>query len=316
VIKERLLRLLLAVIIISALLVIMVSCIDNAQEETRASIQPTRGVWNRNVYTSAYMGLWFDMPSDWMRLTDDWLFRDVEGGIIPEETVITEEIWDRLDFPSIMDFYAESSLGANVSLSFEKVSEDVTTADHANPENFIMLGLTVSAENDGTITRIGPYDWQHFELSHMAASGEQNYIRFFINVRQGIARSILISHSQNTESVEDVLTLFGNLDEDSPPTPRAATASDDPIFDERIIGKWVWDVDNSLTYTFFEDGSGIMGYGDEAESFFWFAQGEGRIFVAGADNILWRYTFLKDTLILSSNEFMGGVVLAFLRYEK
>ena len=116
-------------------------------------------------------------------------------------------------------------------------------------------------------TRIGLYDWYSYETI-MQIEDMSFFDRTFVNVHDGIVRRIRIGYNAFSESLDDILLMFGEIDTvpipapvpillERPVPPEPEFVFEMPPADHPLIGTWV--AEDSITgrsYVFEPDGTG------------------------------------------------------------
>ena len=155
---------------------------------------PARGTWDGNVYTNEYLGLRFVMPAGWVAATDDAYYLMAMNFL----TVASIQVlFDRLEYP------------------FSAMSTDEFIAEYFK----LMMGIVEMFEIEiylvpGT-TRIGNYDWYSYEFSG-EYFGMTMSSRRFINIHEGFSRTIIITYTDISESLEEILAMFSGLNDPIP----------------------------------------------------------------------------------------------------
>jgi len=149
------------------------------------AVSPTPGVWHGNLFTSEYLGLTFAQPYTWTAESE----------------------------PTGFDMVATSPLGASVQISHERVPpgtyvfELIAEMMRQSEE----MGMEVSAATPAA--HLGNYVWHTFQttMTMEILEIELNvHGHYFINIQGDYARTILILSSDVSESVEEILAMFGS----------------------------------------------------------------------------------------------------------
>ncbi|MCL2576598.1 MAG: copper amine oxidase N-terminal domain-containing protein [Defluviitaleaceae bacterium] len=144
------------------------------------SVQPRRfspGIWRENIFVSEYLGLTFTKPNNWN---------------------ITAE-------PQMYDMAVTSPLGASVRIKYERVTPNYIEDMIRESEQ---TGMTVT--RNLSTTAIGGYHWNSFQTVMEIPDISLNvYGHYFISIESGIARVITIIRPDISESLEEILEMFG-----------------------------------------------------------------------------------------------------------
>ncbi|MCL2563536.1 MAG: hypothetical protein FWE08_05830 [Oscillospiraceae bacterium] len=174
---------------------------------------PTRGRWVGNTFTSEYLGLTFTMPNGWEVATEEDLaeLMDLGADFMDDILDLDDDFWDVLDDDiAIHDMMASNALtGSNVQIIYEKAfgmsATQIIGQLNAEMEDVGFTAFTVS----GT-TRIGDYDWHAVDLE-MELFGAVITLRYFVSVENDFARVIIITTSDQAETIDEILDMFGVL---------------------------------------------------------------------------------------------------------
>ena len=277
---------------------------------------PVRGKWNGNVYSSAYLGFRFVLQDGWAVASEAEIATLMELGeeilneISENELSIPSEFWDMADITVFHELMASNiDTGASVQIIFERLlfpNTGISAPDYikiAAPflEEF---GFTVDLSNTDTV-KIGENSW--YLLAAEVNYGEiPLYQNMYINIYEGIARMVTISFHDNSESVEDILSMFIGMDDPIPDTQSRTFEVDD-----ELVGTWAWDDDDSYTYTFHSDGTLVRGVAEEYEEHEWGTDGgEHLIIGSGPRSESWTYTISENVLTIESRQ-QEGVIFSY-----
>ena len=176
-------------------------------EERPGSIWATmRGEWNNSVYNNELLGISFALPPGWSAHTDAEIatIMDIGASTIEDVEFADESDW----FTDMM--VSCPSTGANVQIMFVRLPYYVTSIDEYIEMEAVgleLVGGIIDLSFTGT-TRIGAYEWRSFDA--MFDFGRMMYGRQFITLQDGIARSILISYFDDSETLEEIMSMFEN----------------------------------------------------------------------------------------------------------
>jgi hypothetical protein len=187
---------------------------DQPEREEPQDVGLSRGVWDGNVFTSAYLGLRFTMPDGWSAAADDemWDGVDLEAelyglGIDPPDDMAMIR-----DLIIIYDMHAfNGATEANVQIAYERLlfpNADISEGEFIeNLANVIQLMGGEIGRAFPETTKIGRYDWHAFEYS-MSFGGVRFYVRYYVNNKDGFARLIILHYNEFSETVDELLGLF------------------------------------------------------------------------------------------------------------
>ena len=274
--------------------------------------EPSRGVWNNDIYTNEYLGLRFVLPYSWFAASDAEMAELMGlGAEIMQSagTSLPDELWDTID-TSLHEMMATSMFaGANVQILFERLGFPlgrISTEDYiemAIEQLPLMLPGVRASAFPGT-TRIGAYDWHSLGTAlDIPEMGMTLYGRQFINVLDGFVRTIVITYSEFGESLETVLGMFAGLNDPLPARQGRSPA---------LVGAWEWDMGETYVYIFNEDGTGTRGVPDVIEEFYWGVVGTDLFINLGFIIESWRYTIDGDVLTIDSNQ-RSGLTFSYIR---
>ena len=178
---------------------------------------PMRGSWDGLVFTNEYLGLTFTRPIFWGPASDEEIAELMGLGleILEAETDMDIDIDTIMEMANILVFHdmmtANPFTGASVQILFERLpfpANRLSTPEYIElaAENIAVTGMEVNLDFPGT-TRIGNYYWYSFQTP-MEVLGENVYVRHFVTVQNGFARTIIIIYSEETESLEEILAMF------------------------------------------------------------------------------------------------------------
>jgi len=148
---------------------------------------PARGVWNDNVFTNEYLGLQFEMPSDWTASTD----LDVRA----------------LSDADIFGTIASSpDSNTSVHILFRRLNVLILGMNESDYMASVAEQAGVSFEPHG-MRRIGRYNWH----SYQTVAGGNHYGHYFINIDNGFVRVISLLYNDQSKSLEELLDMFSPL---------------------------------------------------------------------------------------------------------
>ena len=179
-----------------------------AEGETQHPDRPARGVWEEGIFTSEYLGLRFELPSGWFEATDEEmaaLIGSVEGKDEADGISVIDDMWA-----------ANAITGAEVWIDFERLYFPLNRMSELN---FIEWRIAAWEGSGWEFTlifpdthRIGNYDWYSFEMV-WDAWDPPLFRHIFVNIQDSFVRTISIDFDEQSESVEDILSYFSNLQE-------------------------------------------------------------------------------------------------------
>ena len=298
--KKKILVFLFTFIMIPLL---VIACVDSEADA------PIPGVWEDGVYTSEYLRLRFVPSGGW---------RPVEYERVAAFQSAAAEFTD--DFASIdaMEELALSEMmasnaftGAYVDIKFDDLiaTGRVMTEEDIIGEFEERLATGVDFIRISGTIRIGEYDWYTFgtvtDFSFPGTERITMYSRFFLNIHRGTLRSIRINYTETSESLEEILDMFIGLD-DPIPEHVSLWEMEHP---QEFVGTWDWTEDDSFSYVFHADGTGIRGFPYELAYFEWgILEGDYLVIDLGFISAeRWSFTINGDvlTLVLESQQMPG-----------
>ena len=283
---------------------------DEPSEET--AVMPTRGEWDGNVYTNEYLGLRIVIPGDWsiaseadiaalMGLGEDFL-SDITDSELPED------FWDMADVASFHDMMASSLYtGASIQVIFERLTFPLTRisgSDYIDVAAPMLedMGFDVDTSHEGT-TRIGDNEWYLLstELDYGVGSLFQH---MYISTYEGFVRMITITYTDESEPISELLGMIIGLNDPIPEIVSSMTLE----VDEDLVGTWAWDIDDSFTYIFSDDGTLVRGFDGLEDEYNWGTEdGEHLMIGSGPFAESWTYTISNNVLTLESRQEAGVV---------
>ena len=168
---------------------------------------PTRGIWEGNVYTNEFIGLQFDMPIGWNVVTGTGL-----PTILYEGAEITDYVWASLDEPSILDMSINHVRGGNINIVINNAGFPMSAAEFRQAiydaaHDMEDIGMSVTVGSFDEPTRIGRYYWYYQEVE-IELLGEAFIMHQFLklfNYRYFVAISI---GDDIEDSLEDTVAMF------------------------------------------------------------------------------------------------------------
>jgi len=164
-----------------------------------------RGSWEGSVYQNKFLGIHFDMPEGWYVATEDekaesWnmvLYNtDMMPDVLPDMLVV--------NLATI----------ANIQITFERLKFPFVNLSATQYLEKFASGITKVSGSVSNIfadtTKIGNHDW-HSISYYFNDNGA--YGRLFVNIRDGLASSITITHFEGSEPVDEILAMFEPLPE-------------------------------------------------------------------------------------------------------
>jgi len=284
---------------------------------------PSRGVWEGNAYISEYMGFWFYMPSAWVAAPNGVL-RQIsqlrDGREMPTEgTLLTDELLAYINGISTADMIISNYYtGASVIVSFTRLLYPEVPR-FASPNRSLTPPRTELAEliNVPGTVRLGAYYWHLFSYEwgsrRDTITGTYVYTHRhqFVNVQGLFARSIVIFVNNYSESLEDILNMFGDIN--TTPTPASEPVLPEritwqramwPIFEppqanHPIIDTWTREDDYSYFYVFENNGFGSS----DSSMFLWIVDGNQLKRFAGwyLEEQVYTFTIEGDILTLEGS---------------
>jgi len=180
---------------------------------------PARGVWEGDVYTNETLGLRFTPPDDWFVATDAEIAELMGFGVdmlAGGSDAFLADILDAADLTIFHEMMAASPTGSNVQIMFERLVFPQTRLTEAQylesvEGDLAWAGIRVDVSSPGP-TRIGGYDWYSYGTA-IDMLGGTVYGRQFFTIREGFIRLIIFTYFEGSESLEEMLAMFGGLDE-------------------------------------------------------------------------------------------------------
>ena len=275
---------------------------------------PTRGVWRDGVYTSEYLGLRFVLLSGWTASTDEQIaaITDMIPGMMGElGSDLPPAAWEMAGITTFHEMMA-GGFSANIQIVFERLMPpmtNITAAQYAEiaVAQMTALGIGTVMDPGQGITRIGAYDWislgTAIDMGPFTAYGRQ-----FINVHDGFVRIIIITYTENSETVDEILSMFIGLNDPVPHVPQLEME-----LDSTLLGTWAWDTDAGYTYVFNTDGTGRRGFPGLIEQFEWMTEGADHLMIHTAIMVeSWSYTISGNVLTIDSRQ-VPGMTFSYMR---
>ena len=192
---------------------------DEDEEELDEQIEgaPVRGIWDGDIFTSAYLGLQFEKPEGWAVATEEDIMElmglgaEFIGDDLFGEGVDMTSLLELANVTTIHDMMVSDPLtGTNVQIAYERLifpANRMTAPEYIETLGGVLetMGMEVNFDFPGT-TRIGNYEWYSFES--VMDVGIEVFGRYLINVQDGFARTISITYSEMSEPLDDILALF------------------------------------------------------------------------------------------------------------
>jgi len=189
--------------------------IGTGDQRARQAGNPVRGTWVDNVFVNEYLGLKFDKPYGW-RVSPDGVLAFWSGGSLgcvnmpDEETLLSDDLWDYLGWINIYDMMVTNPntfLEVNMLFTQLEYPEQGSAEFRDFLQDIYATMLDVRTIDICGTTRIGSLDWYSYGTV-TRVMGIDYYERHFINVHDGFASIIVIHHRDDTESVDDILSMF------------------------------------------------------------------------------------------------------------
>jgi hypothetical protein len=185
---------------------------DYVSEVTSIS-WPQRGTWNENIYTNDYLSIRFEMPEIWDKFSDEQIAHQIGIGIgfLEGEDAI-EATMEEIGTNSFLEMMATNAeTGASINIAFERLENPYMTADefisHAS-EELIAADMEVFLGGFPNVI-LGDSSWTVY--SSVADFGISIYGRFLVNVYGGFVRVITIVYTEDSETPEEILTMFSEI---------------------------------------------------------------------------------------------------------
>jgi len=181
---------------------------------------PSRGTWEGSVFSNEYLGLRFTLPDTWQASTEEqiaYLSGLTLGMLTTAGSEVSDEVWDAVQNAVIYDMLAQNALtGASAMIWFQQLPRDerhMTERDFLTDIAQIQQGMGIGYDNFYFPTetiRIGAVDWyaMHTEIRFIGGAFYQYY---FVSIRDGFVRYIILAHSADGETLESMLALFTAL---------------------------------------------------------------------------------------------------------
>lgn len=188
--------------------------IENTYELTTEYVAwPQRGIWNGNLYLNEYLGVSFEMPEGWDKLSDEQISEQLGVGIsFLQGSDAIEFIMEEIGFNSFMEMMATNpETGASINIAFERLENPYMTARefifHAS-EELVAAGMEVFLDGFHNII-IGNSSWEVY--GSMADFGVYIYGRFLVSVYGGFVRVITIVYTEHSETAEEILSMISEV---------------------------------------------------------------------------------------------------------
>jgi hypothetical protein len=172
----------------------------------------TRGIWNDNVWTSEYLGITVTLEDNWLYATDEEIAALMGIG---SDALAAQGLELDFELATLATFHdmlaSNTATGASIQVLIERLffPHNRMTAEQyieAAAETLEMMGMQVNLDFPG-VTRIGNYDWLSYG-SVMEVMGVEISARYFVNVKDGFARIIMMVYSEASETPEEILQMF------------------------------------------------------------------------------------------------------------
>ena len=278
---------------------------------------PVRGVWNGNIWTSGYIGLYFYLPEGWEYAGDEELVEllGIDAVFMPGET---DGSWET-EHAVFHDMWAvDLEAGSAVLVYIERMPFYSFGAEEFvqySVELFRQLGIYANA--DAKPRQMGGYQWVGFEFY---SDGTSHNVVHFVRAIDGFAVIILVQTIEDDCGVDDILQLFGYVGGAPEPSweplgsvlrvvlgePRLP-ALEKPDASHPLVGKWAWNVYNGFVYNFLADGTGTRGLTGELEHFTWESYGSHLVIRLPLTDESWTFVIDGDVLIIDSRQEPGLV---------
>ncbi|MCL2353354.1 MAG: hypothetical protein FWC69_01840 [Defluviitaleaceae bacterium] len=169
----------------------------------------SRGFWVGNTYTNEYLGFTFEAPANWQVHTD----AEIAQMLGMSSDFLNVDDLNDVDVMLIDMLVVCQETGTNVQVAFERLPEaDRTAIEYMELASEILDTIGAIATIAPDTTTIGGYEWHSLATEMDMGFDMIAYDHQFVNISDGFARLIIISHFQsNSTVVEDVLAKISNL---------------------------------------------------------------------------------------------------------
>ena len=293
--------------------------------------RPVRGVWNGNVWTSEYLGLYLYLPVGWEYASDDEIAEMLGLGTAilfgGAGMAVTDEFWEMAN-AVLQDLVAvDLDVGSNISVIIERMPSldfGVEELIRSNAELLPQLGMNVNVDVEPR--QIGGVRWDSFE-AYMETFGIRQNLTYFVRIEDGFAAMILVTTNEGYGGdVSDYLRLIGYIGDAPEPTweplgtflggftmeDYRLPALEQPDADHPLVGTWAWDTDGSYVYNFLPDGTGTRGFPGAIESFVWETLDDHLVIRLPIMDESWTFVIEDDVLTIDSRQ-VPGLVWSYIR---
>ena len=245
-----------------------------------------RGVWNGNIWTNEYIGLFFYLPERWEYASDDEIASMIgfDTAPPPGSERMTNELWEMAD-AVLYDMWAFNlEEGHAVLVLFEMLPDpDFGVGEFIEFNVDLLRHFETNVNIDVEPRLIGGIEWAGFELYSDTKDIRYNIIHF-VSLIDGFAVKILVQIFDNYgKDVDDFIRLFGYIGDAPAPSwnPFGSImrgimidgirlpSLGEPDISHPLVGSWAWDLDSGFVYNFLEDGTGTRGFPWNIETFTW-----------------------------------------------
>jgi len=201
---------------------VIIACGDSgANDDETATPNPTRGIWDGDIFVSEYLGLEFELPSGWSKLDDDEIAEFI--GVVfldgaPEMGLeFPDEVLEALEGGQFHDMLAIHPFeGTNVQIIFERNAIAMLISEEEYLETVVEQFEEVSGlgmefrdfEIASEPTTIGNYDWQLLSAVIELGPGIEMESHTFVSIQGPNIRVITITLGFGSDTLEDVISMF------------------------------------------------------------------------------------------------------------
>ena len=213
------LTLTVTVLLISLMSITLVACGRTVltSDEGRYTII-TRGRWDGNVYINEYLGLRFNLPNEWISASDDdiAMLAGISLDISGLDQELPDDFWEIAGISMLWDMWAmDMTTGSNVQIIYEALPYPQSMMSELEFVETILAQvkqapIDISANIVHGTTVIGNYAWYSY-ASVVDMHGNQEHMRHFINIKNDIARHIIIVYLPDISPLEVTLGLLGDI---------------------------------------------------------------------------------------------------------
>ena len=293
--------------------------------------RPVRGMWDGNIWTSEYLGLYFYLPEGWEFASDEEIV-DILGlgsALIlgAAGMAITDEFWEGINavLYDMLAFDLES--GSNIQVLIERMPSidfGVREVIEYNAELLPHFGMNVNIDVEPR--QIGGLEWEGFE-AYMDEFGFRQDMTYYLRVVDGFAVAILVTtYNDYGKTVDDYLRLFGYIGDAPEPSwePTGSIRWDEMMDELRhpaleqpddshpLVGTWEWNLDREFVYNFMADGTGTRGFPGAIESFTWETSDDHLVIRLTLMDESWTFTISGDNLRIDSRQ-VAGMTWSYIR---